>query len=141
MTSAELVPVGLQTPCSVGRGWLEGARAGPAKVRSRAGALHVQVYGAGHRTHIRDTNWSRTRNLDQALDVEDQETGADQGLMLSPSRRWEISTERTLKVEIMIRAPGGGHGNPLQYSCLENSLDRKAWQATVQRIRYFQPQK
>ena len=27
--------------------------------------------------------------------------------------------------------PGGGNGNPLQYSCLENSMDRGAWQATV----------
>ena len=26
---------------------------------------------------------------------------------------------------------GGGHGNPLQYSCLENPMDRGAWQATV----------
>ena len=32
------------------------------------------------------------------------------------------------------RSPGGGHGNPLQYSCLENSLDRGAWWATVRRI-------
>ena len=29
------------------------------------------------------------------------------------------------------RFPGGGHGNPLQYSCLENPMDRGAWQATV----------
>ena len=29
------------------------------------------------------------------------------------------------------RLPGGGHGNPLQDSCLENPLDRGAWQATV----------
>ena len=29
------------------------------------------------------------------------------------------------------RPPGGGHGNPLQYSCLENSMDRVAWWATV----------
>ena len=29
------------------------------------------------------------------------------------------------------RSPGGGHGNPLQYSGLENSTDREAWQATV----------
>ena len=29
------------------------------------------------------------------------------------------------------RFPGGGHGNPLQYSCLENLTDRGAWQATV----------
>ena len=27
------------------------------------------------------------------------------------------------------RSPGGGHGNPLQYSCLENSMDRGAWWA------------
>ena len=29
------------------------------------------------------------------------------------------------------RSPGGGHGNPLQYSYLENSVDRGAWWATV----------
>ena len=30
------------------------------------------------------------------------------------------------------RSPGGGHGNPLQYSYLENPMDRGAWRATVQ---------
>ena len=34
------------------------------------------------------------------------------------------------------RSAGGGHGNPLQYSCLENPMDRKAWWATVQRVRH-----
>ena len=29
------------------------------------------------------------------------------------------------------RSPGGGNGNPLQYSCLENSMDRGTWWATV----------
>ena len=29
------------------------------------------------------------------------------------------------------RSPRGGHGNLLQYSCLENPMDRGAWQATV----------
>ena len=29
------------------------------------------------------------------------------------------------------RSPGEGNGNPLQYSCLENSMDRGAWKATV----------
>ena len=29
------------------------------------------------------------------------------------------------------RSPGGGHGNPLQYSCLENPMDRGAWRAMV----------
>ena len=32
------------------------------------------------------------------------------------------------------RSPGGGHGNPLQYSCLENPMDTLAWRATVHRI-------
>ena len=32
------------------------------------------------------------------------------------------------------RSPGGGHGNPLQYSCLENSMDRGPWQVTVHRV-------
>ena len=31
------------------------------------------------------------------------------------------------------RSPGGGNGNPLQYHCLENSMDRGAWQITVHR--------
>ena len=32
------------------------------------------------------------------------------------------------------RPPGGGHGNPLQYPCLENPTDRGAWRATVQGV-------
>ena len=31
--------------------------------------------------------------------------------------------------------PGGGHGNPLQYSCLENPMDRGAWGTTLHRIK------
>jgi len=32
------------------------------------------------------------------------------------------------------RSPGEGHGNPLQYSCLENPLDRESWRAAVHRV-------
>ena len=32
------------------------------------------------------------------------------------------------------RSPGGGHGNPLQYSCLENPMDKGTWWATVHRV-------
>ena len=32
------------------------------------------------------------------------------------------------------RSLEGGNGNPLQYSCLENSMDRGAWRATVHRV-------
>ena len=32
------------------------------------------------------------------------------------------------------RSPGGGHGNPLQYSCLENPMERGAWRAIVHSV-------
>ena len=32
------------------------------------------------------------------------------------------------------KSPGGENGNPLQYSCLENPMDRGAWQAMVHRV-------
>ena len=32
------------------------------------------------------------------------------------------------------KSPGGGHDNPLQYSCLENPMDRRAWWATINGI-------
>ena len=38
------------------------------------------------------------------------------------------------------RSPGGGHGNPLQYSCLENPMGRGAWQATAHRVAQSQTQ-
>ena len=38
------------------------------------------------------------------------------------------------------RSPGGGHGNPLQESCLENALDRGVWQAAVPGVTKSQPQ-
>ena len=38
------------------------------------------------------------------------------------------------------RSPGGGHGNPLPYSCLENPMDRGAWWATVHRVTKSQTQ-
>ena len=38
------------------------------------------------------------------------------------------------------RSPGGGHGNPLQCSCLENPMDRGAWRATVHGVTESQTQ-
>ena len=32
------------------------------------------------------------------------------------------------------RSPGGGHGNPVKYSCLENPMEREVWRATVHRV-------
>ena len=45
--------------------------------------------------------------------------------------------ERTEDVVLILgwrRPPGGGNGNLLQYSRLENSMDRAAWQAAIQRV-------
>ena len=38
------------------------------------------------------------------------------------------------------RSPGEGNGNPLQYSCLEKSMDRGAWRATVHGVAKSQTQ-
>ena len=70
MTSDELVPVGMQTPCSVRRGWLEGARAGPTKVSPEQepymskckvldiGLTFVTLTGAAlHDSNILTYNW------------------------------------------------------------------------------------
>ena len=38
------------------------------------------------------------------------------------------------------RSPGGGHGNPLKYSCLGNPMDRGAWRATVHGVTKDQTQ-
>jgi len=38
------------------------------------------------------------------------------------------------------RSPGGGHSNPLQYSCLENPMDKGDWQATVHSVTKSQTQ-
>ena len=35
---------------------------------------------------------------------------------------------------VMGISPAGGSGNPLQYACLENPMDRGAWQTTVYRV-------
>ena len=40
----------------------------------------------------------------------------------------------TSLIPVAGRSPGGGNGNPLQYSCLENPMDREVWQAIVHRV-------
>ena len=50
---------------------------------------------------------------------------------LPASAAGERDAGSTLKSE---RSPGGGHGDPLQYSCLENPMERGVWRVTVQKI-------
>ena len=40
----------------------------------------------------------------------------------------------TGSIPVLGRFPGGGHGNPLWYCCVENSTDKEAWWATVHRV-------
>ena len=55
--------------------------------------------------------------------------------MLTGLPRWRLPVQKTVRdvgsIPGLGRFPGGGHGNPLQYSCLENPMDRGAWWATV----------
>ena len=50
----------------------------------------------------------------------------------APANAGNISN--TSSVSESGKSPARGHGNPLQYSCLQNPTDREAWQATVHRI-------
>ena len=44
------------------------------------------------------------------------------------------SVRDTSSIPDLGRSPGEGNGNPFQYSCLENPMDRGAWRATVHRV-------
>ena len=66
------------------------------------------------------------------------------------SRAWQVAFQAVLVVKSLLakeddlrdaglipglgRSPEEGNGNPLQYFCLENSMDKGAWQATVHGI-------
>ena len=50
----------------------------------------------------------------------------------SPAKAGDISDVGLIPG--MGRSPGEGNGNPLQYSCLENPMDRRVWWAMVQRV-------
>ena len=52
----------------------------------------------------------------------------------SDSKESACNVEDLSSIPGLRRSPGVGNGNPLQYSCLENPMDRGAWQATVQRL-------
>ena len=57
--------------------------------------------------------------------------GCPHGLSGKESSCHEGGMEDTVSVPEQGKSPGGGHGDPLQYSCLENPRDREAWWAAV----------
>ena len=50
---------------------------------------------------------------------------------ISVGKESACSVRDPVLIPVSGRSPGEGNGNPLQYSCLENPMDRGAWQATV----------
>ena len=52
----------------------------------------------------------------------------------SDSEEAAFNAEDPCSVLRLRRSPGEGNGNPLQYSCLENPMDRGSWLATVHRV-------
>ena len=51
-------------------------------------------------------------------------------MVKNPLANWRYIREVGL-IPGLGKSPGGGHGNPLQYSCLENLVERGAWRAVV----------
>ena len=54
------------------------------------------------------------------------------GVMNPPANRGDVRDAGLIPGSE--RSPGEGHGNPPQYSCLENPMDRRAWQSTLHRV-------
>ena len=48
-----------------------------------------------------------------------------------PANAGDLRDVGSIPIPGLGRSPGEGNGNPLQYSCLDNSKDRGAWQAAV----------
>ena len=65
---------------------------------------------------------------------EAQSRASQAALMVTnpPANEWDIKDPGSIPG--LGRSPGGGNGNSLQYSCLENPMDRGAWWATVHRV-------
>ena len=57
--------------------------------------------------------------------------GFRSGLVVKTPPSMQGDAEDVSSIPGLGRSPGGGNGNPLQYSCLENPMDRGTWWATV----------
>ena len=72
-------------------------------------------------------SWKVERGSQSFPKLEDQ-------VALAVGKELDAGNIRSMGIPGLGRSPGGGHGNPLQYSCLANPMDRGAWQATVHRV-------
>ena len=60
--------------------------------------------------------------------------GASQAALVVKNPPDNAGARHTGLIPGLGRSPGGGHGNPLQDSCLKNPMDRGAWRAAVLRV-------
>ena len=69
------------------------------------------------------------------LQIIDVQLGASQGTLVVKNPPANARDRRDAgSVPGLGRSPGGGQGSPFQYSCLENPMDRGAWQTTVHKV-------
>ena len=61
-------------------------------------------------------------------------TGLPSGTVVKKSQANAGDARDTGSIPESGRSPGAGNGNPLQYSCLRNPMDRGAWQVTVHEV-------
>jgi len=93
--------------------------------------LHLQPLSSSWRSGHRKRKFQSSNHM----------VGASQMVLLvknPPAKAADIRDTRSIPG--LGRSPGGGNGNPLRYSCLENPMDREAWQDTVHRVTKSQTQ-
>ena len=75
--------------------------------------------------------YRRAFDLESLLGLQQAQVGFPGGSVV---KNLPISTGDVSLIPGLGRSPGGRHGNPLQYSCLENPMDQGAWRAMVHRV-------
>ena len=109
------------------------------EVRAASGCLHILSLWENDRVTgalcVEKTEWVGLKHPGR---IWQQFMGGRWELPLRPSGKESAcnvgATGNAGSIPGLGRSPGEGHGNPVQYSCLENPMDRRAWWATVHRV-------
>ena len=102
---------------------------------------HVFSCSLSHKTHLPSTQWCRClfywwhKTEVQLYDITCSSYTASQVALVVKNPPANAGDIRDVgSIPVLGGSSGGGHGTPLQYSCLENPMDRGAWGATVHRV-------
>ena len=102
---------------------------------TRIACFPVRWRGTVSFGHFEESSESKRKDQFQLRDSGCFISIASQGLPGGSDSKDSACNDRDLGlIPELGRSPGRGHGNPLQYSCLENPTERGAWQATVHRV-------